>query len=82
MTFAIGSIYDDKGEYNKALEWHFKALSILKRVSGTDHHSIGMTYSDISRTYFCMGNYDKAEEYQKKRDESWEEYRKKRDESW
>ena len=70
----IGSIYCDIDKYNKALECHFKALSILKGAYSTNYSKISFTYSDISLTYYFMRNYDKAEEYQKKSDESWEHY--------
>ena len=59
----IGVVYDYLGDYDKALEYHFKALEIKKDVLGENHPNTAMSYNNIGEVYRNLGNYDKALEY-------------------
>ena len=36
----LGSTYDSKGEYDKAIEYYTKALNIRQKVLGNDHPNV------------------------------------------
>ena len=59
----IGVIYSDKGDYDKALEYHLKAMEIRESVLGANHPDTAMSYNNIGNVYFYKGDYDKALEY-------------------
>jgi tetratricopeptide (TPR) repeat protein len=49
----IGRCYQEQKQYRKALDYYLKSLEIEKS---------GWTYSNISDTYYYMGNYQKQKE--------------------
>lgn len=55
----IGLVYYELGDFNKALEYHFKALAI----QGTNHPDTAISYNNIGMTYNEQGNYAEAIEY-------------------
>ncbi|QVJ81666.1 Tetratricopeptide (TPR) repeat [Prevotella sp. khp1] len=59
----IGIVYFDKGEYDKALEHHLKALDIRKKVLGTEHPDTAMSYYNIASAYGCEDDFYKALEF-------------------
>ena len=59
----IGLVYDNKGDYAKALEYHFKALTIWEKVLGREHPSTATSYNNIGLVYDKKGDYGKALEY-------------------
>ena len=59
----IGVVYNNQGDYDKALEYHFKALAIREKVLGPEHPSTATSYSNIGLVYDHQGDYDKALEY-------------------
>ena len=62
----IGVVYNDLGDYDKALEHHNKALEIQKDVLGEKHRDTASSYNNIGCVYDNMGDYDKALEYHNK----------------
>jgi tetratricopeptide (TPR) repeat protein len=60
----IGSVYDDKGDYDNALEYYLKALAIREKVLGPEHPDT--EYNNIGSVLFKKGDYDKALEYYQK----------------
>ena len=62
----IGRVYDEQGDYAKALEYHGKASDICERVLGPDHPDTAKSYNNIGGVYDEQGDYDKALEYHKK----------------
>ena len=48
------------GDYEKALEYHNKALAIKIMVFGEEHPYAARTYCYISEAYFFQKNYDAA----------------------
>ena len=62
----LGCDYDDLGDYDKALEYHNKALEIRKDVLGENHPDTADSYSNLGIVYKNLGNYDKALGYHNK----------------
>ena len=62
----IGSVYSNKGDYDKALEFFNKALAIWKAKLGEEHTDVATSYNNIGSVYSDKGDYDKALEYYNK----------------
>ena len=59
-------VYDNQGDYAKALEGYQKALTICEKVLGTEHPDTATSYNNIATVYYRQGDYAKAlEGYQK-----------------
>ncbi|MBQ7166128.1 MAG: CHAT domain-containing protein, partial [Treponema sp.] len=56
--------YDDKGDYERALEYYLMALDIWKKVLGEEHLDTATAYNNISLVYQAKGDYEQALEYQ------------------
>ena len=59
----IGYDYNYLEEYDKALEYHNKALEIFKDVLGENHRDTATSYDGIGVVYKNLEDYDKALEY-------------------
>ena len=59
----IGNVYRKLGDYDKALEYHFKALEIRKSLLRENNSDTAMSYINIGAVYDELGDYDKALEY-------------------
>lgn len=59
----IGLLYDNDDQPDKALEWHHRALDILKKTIDPTSPNVSMAYTLIGRAYISKGEYDKALEY-------------------
>ena len=59
----IGSVYSDKGDYDKALEYYNKALTIWKSKLGEEHTDVARSYNNIGLVYQAKSDYDKALKY-------------------
>ncbi len=59
----VAGVYDDQGEYEKALEYYGKALVIFEQVLGPAHPDTGTTYNNMASVYDDQGEYGKALEY-------------------
>ena len=62
----IGLVYRNLGDYNKALDYYFKALEIRKDVFGEKHPNTAGTYGNIGVVYHNLEDYDKALEFYNK----------------
>lgn len=62
----IGLVYRNLGDYNKSLEYYFKALEIRKDVLGEKHPTTAGSYGNIGVVYHNLGEYDKALEFYNK----------------
>ena len=62
----IATVYQDQGEYEKALEYFRKALAIREKVLGAEHPSTATTYNNIAVVYWSQGEYEKSLGYYKK----------------
>ena len=59
----MAGVYEDLGEYEKAMEYYGKALAIRERVLGTEHPDTAATYNNMANVYYYQGDYSKALEY-------------------
>eukprot|EP00505_MAST-04D_sp_SCG-Rhode-Island_P004308 Stramenopile-MAST_4_protein_4308 len=56
----MASVYDDQGEYTKALAFYDKSLAINLKVFGPDHPSTARTYGNMASVYKTDGEYTQA----------------------
>lgn len=59
----IGVTYYNQGDYEKALDFYFKALAIREKVLGTEHPDTAISYNNIGVAYDRLGDYEKALDY-------------------
>ena len=50
-------VYNNQGEYEKALEWYEKGLEIDLKTLGPDHPSTASTYFNLGALYYNMKDY-------------------------
>jgi len=62
----LGSVYSDKGEYDRAIEYQQKALKIFLKTHGRCHPDTAATYNNLGNAYKNKGRYDRAIEYHQK----------------
>lgn len=62
----IGCIYHSLGDFEKAMEFCFKALDIRKKVFGLEGRALATSYNAIGSVCDSLGDYDKALEYHTK----------------
>ena len=55
-----------RGDFDSALDYHTRALSILERVLPPDHTDLALGYSNVGSAYCGLGQYEHALDYQKK----------------
>jgi tetratricopeptide (TPR) repeat protein len=55
-----GFVFNEQGDYDKALEWYRKALDIDEKVPGKDHPDTATTYNNIALVYKDQGKYEEA----------------------
>ena len=60
------TLYDKKGEYDKALEHFQKALAIWLKQLGPEHPHVVMSYYNIAYVYKAKKDLAKAKEYWEK----------------
>jgi tetratricopeptide (TPR) repeat protein len=61
-----GGVYDEKGELDRALEFHERALRILERVLGQEHPDVATSHNNIGIVFTMKGEYDRALEHYKR----------------
>ena len=59
----MAGVYEDQGDYEKALEYYSKDLEISEKVLGSGHPSTATTYNNMAGVYKAQGDYEKALEY-------------------
>ncbi len=53
-------VYDEQGDYSKALEYYQLALDIREAKFGKDHPSVATIYNNMALVYDNQGDYYKA----------------------
>jgi len=61
-----GSVADDLGFYDKAIDYYEKSLVIYKNKDGEEHPNVATCYNNLGSVYIKTGEYDKAIEYYNK----------------
>lgn len=61
-----GMVHEAKGNYDKFLEYNYKALDIQEKVFGKDYPTAGSSYNNIGMAYYNKGDYDNAINYLRK----------------
>ncbi|CAF3369118.1 unnamed protein product, partial [Rotaria sp. Silwood2] len=56
----IGKVYDNMGEYSKALSSYERSLEIKKIALPPNHPDLAASYNNIGNVYYNMGEYSKA----------------------
>ncbi|CAF1061829.1 unnamed protein product [Rotaria sordida] len=56
----LGCMYDNRGEYSKALSFYEKALHIYERIHPPNQLAWATSYNNIGNVYYNMGEYSKA----------------------
>ena len=63
VFFNLGVAYSDKGDYDKAIEYNIRALTIEEKVLGLAHSDVATSYNNLGLAYWKKGDTDKAIEY-------------------
>ncbi|XP_046854991.1 uncharacterized protein LOC124448023, partial [Xenia sp. Carnegie-2017] len=61
-----GNVFYETGNYDKAIEFHEKALEIQKQSLGPNHVDVAGSLNNLGNVYKDTGNYDKAIEFHEK----------------
>ncbi|CAF0943341.1 unnamed protein product [Rotaria sordida] len=56
----LGWVYDNIGEYSKALLFYEQALDISKKTHPSNHADLASSYNNIGNVYYNMGEYSKV----------------------
>jgi tetratricopeptide (TPR) repeat protein len=57
----LGLLYQDKGEWDKAIEYHQRSLEIKEKVG--DEHGMAYTFNNLGTVYLDKREWDRAIEY-------------------
>ena len=56
-------VYDNKGEYDRALEYYEKCIDIQTAVLGEKHPDLARTFNNMAVVYNKKGEYNRALEH-------------------
>ena len=59
----LGVIYEQLGDYSKALEYNTKTLEVSKKVLGEETLRTAIFYNNVASVYHSLKNYNNAKEY-------------------
>jgi tetratricopeptide (TPR) repeat protein len=62
----MGTIFQNKGELDKALEFQEKSKEIWIKNFGENHHELAKAYTNMGNIFERKGELDKALEFQEK----------------
>ena len=62
----LGLAYENKGDYDKAIEYFQKSLKINLKKLGSEHPNVALNYNNLGFACDGKGDYDEAIEYYKK----------------
>ena len=56
----LGNVSDFNGEYDDALEYHYKALALREKLLPADHPDLASTHNNLGIVYRIIGDYAKS----------------------
>ncbi|CAF4986870.1 unnamed protein product [Rotaria sp. Silwood1] len=59
-NYQLGWIYDEMGEYSKAISYYKKSLAIDEKRLPPNHFNLASSYNNIGAVYYNTGEYSKA----------------------
>jgi len=59
-------VWKSLGEYQKAINYHEKALAIDLKVYGEQHPDVANRYNNLGLAWYSLGEYQKAIDYYEK----------------
>ena len=59
----LGLAYKNKGEYDLAIDYYERDLTIIVASLGKDHPDVASSYNNLGNAYANKGEYDKAIDY-------------------
>ena len=59
----MGILFWREGSFDKALEYHLKSVTILKKALGPEHPFVSSPLNNLGGVFSSQGNYEKALEY-------------------
>ena len=62
----FGSTYKNKGDFNRALEYHLKALNIRLNKLKKNHPDVADSYNNLGNVHYSKGDFNRALEYYQK----------------
>ena len=62
----IGVVYDEKGDFKKALVHYQKGLEIMLKLLGSEHLSVADSFYNVGNVYSTLGQHERAFEYYQK----------------
>ena len=62
----LGWVYSDKGDYDQAMKYQQKALTIILKTLGPDHPDVACSSNNLGYIYCTKGDYGRAIEYHQK----------------
>ncbi len=61
VAHLLGMVYQDKGEWDRAIEYYERSLAIKEKVG--DEHGMSTTFNNLGLMYKAKGEWDRAIEY-------------------
>lgn len=62
----LGTIFEEKKEYQKALDYYLKAFKIDKKINNPNNTNLGHDYNNLGSIHYFLANYDLAKKYLEK----------------
>jgi tetratricopeptide (TPR) repeat protein len=72
LALRLGWLFDDLGEFYKALEFKLKMVAIRGKVLSAEHPDLAISYNNLAETYGAMGDHQKSLEFHQKARAIWE----------
>jgi tetratricopeptide (TPR) repeat protein len=61
--YNLGKFYNDRDEFDKAVECYQKSLIIREKIFGKEHPDVVITLNNLGNVFYSKGEFYKAEEY-------------------
>ncbi len=75
LALGLGWLFQELGEFYKALDYSKKMLAIREKVLPAEHPDLAQSYNNLAATYVALGEHRKSLEYNQKALAIWEKVR-------